>query len=68
MDWQQLVSLAIVCATAILFVGSRLRRSRPGFQKASHCGCSSGSGTAGKASIILRARKDGHREVRVKMT
>ena len=67
MDWQQLVSLAIVVATAALLVASRFRRPKFSFQRDTHCGCSSSQGPASRSSIVFRARKGMPREVLVKM-
>jgi hypothetical protein len=67
MDWQQLVSLAIVAAAAGLFGWSRLRARRFSFQRDTHCGCSGAHPPAVQSSIVFRARK-GHRpEVQVRM-
>jgi hypothetical protein len=67
MDWQQLVSLMIVCAAAGLLLGSALRRRRFPFERQAHCGCAAGFQSPSRNSIVFRARK-GHRpEVVVKM-
>ena len=65
MDWQQLVSLAVVGVTALAFLWSRVRRrGRFDLMRDTHCGCSSPSGT--QARIILRVRKGERPEVIVK--
>jgi hypothetical protein len=69
MNWQDLVAIAIVAATAGLLLWARFfRKRRFSFQRDTHCGCS-GSGAsnpnAGK-SIVFHARKDGDRKVIMK--
>ena len=67
MDWQQAVSLCIVAATAVLLVGSRLRRRKFSFKPGNPCGCASaGSGARGE-SIVYRARKGERPEILVKL-
>jgi len=65
-DWQQLISLAIVAATGAAFVWARLRRRRFRFERDAPCGCSS-SGDPTRSSIVYRARKGERPEVIVKM-
>jgi hypothetical protein len=66
MDWQQLVSLAIVGAAAALLFRARFRPRKFSFQRDTHCGCSSaGSATSGQ-SIIFRARKGERPQVLIK--
>jgi hypothetical protein len=67
MDWQQLVSLLIVAAAAVLLIGSRFRRRRFSFQRDTHCGCSSRHSEGSPNSIVFRARKGERPEVLVKM-
>jgi hypothetical protein len=67
MDWQALVSLLIVAATAGLLLWGRVRRRKFSFQRATHCGCASISVSAPQNSIIFRARKGERPEVLVKM-
>lgn len=67
MDWQQLVSLMIVGAAALMLVGSRFRRRRFSFQRDTHCGCAAVAQSAASGSIVFRARKGARPEVRVKL-
>jgi hypothetical protein len=67
MEWQQVLSLVIVAAAAALLVGSKFRRRKFSFQQSGHCGCTAVSEVTPQNSIVFRARKDGRREVRVKM-
>jgi hypothetical protein len=58
MDWQQLVSLAIVSLTVVLLVWSKIRRPKFTFERLPHCGCGcAASHQAPKTSVVLRARK-----------
>ena len=69
MDWQQLVSLMIVAATAVLLallLAGKLRRRKFSFERQTHCGCVAGSQATTQGSIIFRARKGQRREVVVK--
>ena len=66
MDWQQLVSLAIVGLAAAALLWSRFRPRKFSFQRDTHCGCSA-SGQAGpQQSIVFRARKGERPQVLVK--
>ncbi len=67
MDWQQLVSLAIVASAAVLLLGRKLGRRKFSFEQDTHCGCASGSNSFPQASVVFHARKGGRREVLVKM-
>lgn len=67
MDWQQLVSLAIVAATAFLLLRAKVRRPRFSFERQTHCGCGA-THEAPRGSIVFRARKGQRPEVLVKMT
>jgi hypothetical protein len=67
MDWQQLVSLAVVSAAAVLLIGSRLRRRKFTFESQTHCGCVPVRQISPQNSIIFRARKGERPEVRVRM-
>ena len=67
MDWQQLLSLSIVAAAAVLLVGSKFRRRKFSFERDTHCGCSAGSQSGPQNSIVFRARKGERPEVLVKM-
>jgi len=66
MDWQQLVSLAIVGAAAALLLRSRFGRRRFSFQRDTHCGCSAANSSAPQGSIIYRARKGERPQVVIK--
>jgi hypothetical protein len=58
MGWQETVALAIVAATASMFLWKAMRPRRFSFQAAGPCGCSNSSTQIGpKQSIVLRARK-----------
>jgi hypothetical protein len=67
MDWQQLVSLALVCAAAVLLLGRGFRRRKFSFERDTHCGCTPARGSAPAGSIVFRARKGARPEVLVKM-
>ena len=67
MDWQALVSLVIVAATAGLLLWGRFRRRKFSFQRDTHCGCSAVPSSAPQSSIVFRARKWERPEVLVKM-
>ena len=67
MDWQQLVSLALVASAAVLLLGRNLRRRKFDFQRDTHCGCALVSQSSPQASIVFHARKGARPEVRVKM-
>jgi len=68
MNWQQIVSLAIVALAAGLLLWGRFRPRKFSFQRDTHCGCGAPAGpSAEKSSIIFRARKGERREVIVKM-
>ena len=66
MDWQQIVSLSIVAATALAFVVARWRRRKFSFQRDTHCGCQGGR-TGERSSIVYSAKKGGRPRVTVKM-
>jgi len=55
-DWQQIVSLMVVTATAVALLGSRFRRRKFSFARDTHCGCST-AGSSAQGSIVFRARK-----------
>jgi hypothetical protein len=66
MDWQQLVSLTIVSAAAVLLLRARFRPRKFSFQRDSHCaGCSVGN-TAPQHSIIFHARKGERPQIVIK--
>ena len=68
MNWQQVVSLAIVALAAGLLLWGRVRPRKFSFQRDTHCGCSAADASAGqKSSIIFHARKGAPREVVVRM-
>jgi hypothetical protein len=64
MDWQKIASLAVVSATAGLFILSWLRPRKFSFEKDTHCGCSS---AAPGNSVIFRARKGQRSQIIMKM-
>jgi uncharacterized membrane protein len=68
MDWQQLVSLAIVAGAALVLLGTKFRRRQFSFERDTHCGCSAGISPGYRGSIVFRARKGKRPEVQVKMT
>jgi len=57
MDWQQLVSLIIVGAAAVLLLRPRFRPRKFSFQRDTHCGGCSAANAAPQHSIIFHARK-----------
>ncbi|MHB1307557.1 MAG: hypothetical protein ACYDC1_12280 [Limisphaerales bacterium] len=61
MDWQQIVALAVVLATAGIMLG-RLRRGR-GSAGACHCG---GDSDRSRVSVTYRARKGERPQIIVK--
>jgi hypothetical protein len=65
MDWQQLISLAIVAAAAGLLSWSRFHRRQFSFH--THCGCSAAGSTPPQGSIVFHARKGERPSVLVKM-
>jgi hypothetical protein len=67
MDWQQLVSLTIVSAAAVLLLAGKIRRRRFTFDRDTHCGCGAGQTIPPQHSIIFRARKGERPQVLVKM-
>jgi hypothetical protein len=67
MDLQQVVSLAIVGATAAILLWHGLSRRRFRFKRGMQCGCGFVSGTARRSSIVYRARKGERPRVLVKM-
>ncbi len=67
MDWQQLIALLIVAATALLLVWSKLRRRKLSFARDTHCGCGAIQEPPPSGSIVFRARKGHRAEVLVKM-
>jgi len=67
MNWQQVVSLAVVAVVAGLFLRGYLRRRKFSFARDTHCGCSAAEPAAVKSSIVFHARKGGRSAVTVKM-
>jgi hypothetical protein len=67
MDWQQIIALAIVAATAGIFAWRKLHRRKFNFHRDTACGCSGAHGPAGKSSIVFHARKGGRAQVIVKI-
>jgi hypothetical protein len=64
MDWQRIASLGIVAVTAGAFIRAKLRTRKFSFERDTHCGCSSPSGT--KNSIVFHARKGQRPQIIVK--
>ena len=67
MDWQQVVSLTMVSATAVLFVWNRLRRRKHKLQQLTQCGCNSPGHSGLKSSIVFHARKGEAPRITVKL-
>jgi len=67
MDWQQLVSLAIVGATAAVLLWNRFRRRKFSFDRDTHCGCAAIHQPPLQHSIVFRARKGERPQVIVRM-
>jgi hypothetical protein len=67
MDWQQLVSLALVASAAILLLGHKFgRRRKFKWERDTHCGCAAVNTVSPGSSIVFRARKGARPEVLVK--
>jgi hypothetical protein len=64
MDWQKIASFVIVGATAGAFVWAKLRKRKFSFERDTHCGCASPSGS--KDSIVFHARKGQRPQIIVK--
>jgi ABC-type nickel/cobalt efflux system permease component RcnA len=67
MDWQQLVSLAIVGGAAALLLWRKVRPRKFSFARDTHCGCSASQRAVPQHSIVFHARKGERPQVRVKM-
>ena len=67
MDWQEIIALSIVAATATVFLVQKFRRKKFSFQRDTHCGCSTVGPSASRASIIFHARKGERGEIIMKM-
>jgi len=66
-DWQQIIALTIVAATAGIFAWRKFRPRRSPFGRAGHCGCAGGSQPVDKSSIVFHARKGERPQVIMKM-
>ena len=66
MDWQEAAALAIVAATAAVFVWRSMRPRRFQFHRDTHCGCTTTSSSRA-SSIVLSSRKGEHPKLTVKM-
>jgi hypothetical protein len=66
-DWQQIIALSIVAATAAAFAWRRFRRRKSSFGCSDHCGCGGENRPVEKSSIIFHARKGERPQVIVKM-
>ena len=66
MDWQQLVSLTIVSAAAVLLLRDRFRPRKLSFQRATHCGGCAHANSVPQHTIIFRARKGERPQVIIK--
>jgi len=67
MDWQQLVSLTIVGAAAVLLLRARFRPRKFSFQRDTHCGgCSHSGVVAPQHTVIFRARKGERPQIVIK--
>ena len=66
MDWQQLVSLAIVAITAAVLLRGKFRRRKFSFERDTRCGCLA-SHQVPQHSIVFRARKGERPQIIVKM-
>jgi hypothetical protein len=66
-DWQQIVSLAIVGITAAVLLWSKFRPRKFSLQKDTHCGCPSPGQAASQSSMIFRARRGERPQILVKM-
>jgi len=67
MDWQQLVSLGIVAATAGLLLWSKFRVRKFSLQRDTHCGCSAAGPGASQSSVVFRARRGERPQITFKM-
>ena len=66
MDWQQLVSLTIVGAAAVLLLRARFRPRKLSFQHATRCGGCANANAVPQHTIIFRARKGERPQVVIK--
>lgn len=67
MDWQQMVSLAIVGVTVGIVAWRALRPRKFSFEHDTHCGCVSQTGAASQGSMVIRSRKGERQRVIVRM-
>lgn len=66
MDWQKTCSLIVVAGTAGAFLWAKLRKRKFSFERDTHCGC--GSATGSKNSIVFHARKGERATIIVKQS
>jgi hypothetical protein len=66
MDWQQLVSLTIVSAAAVLLLRAKFRPRKFSFQRDTHCGGCSHANAVPQHTVIFRARKGERPQVVIK--
>jgi hypothetical protein len=66
MDWQQIAALAVVAATAGIFLRAKMRRRAFSFARDTHCGCGTPTGPGAKGSIVFSARKGQRAKIIVK--
>ena len=68
MDWQQIVSLLVVAATAGVFIWARWRRPQQPWKARGACGCNRNALPRPKESIRFHARKGETARVIVKLS
>ena len=66
MYWQQVASLLIVAAAAVLLFRGLFRPRKFSFQRDTHCGCSTSGSAAPRHSIIFHARKGERPQILIK--
>jgi hypothetical protein len=66
MDWQELVSLTIVSAAAVLLLRAKFRPRKFSFQRDTHCGACAHANSVPQHTIIFRARKGERPQVVIK--
>jgi hypothetical protein len=66
-DWQQMVSLAVVGVTAAIMLYSRFRPRKFALARATHCGCSSAGRSNPGNTVVFRARRGGRPQILFKM-
>jgi len=66
-NWQQIISLSIVAAAAVMLWRSKFSRRKFSFERDTHCGCSASVHARPQHSVIYRARKGCRPEIIVKM-